>query len=111
MSTSRSAEILAGASDPPGHLWLAVHFSPSPSGRAAGFAFLKRKLLRKDRDPEVSEEAATAQREAITTYYPPSETVLDYLKEIRQPTLIVQGSTAVIAPTANSYILQHTLPT
>jgi pimeloyl-ACP methyl ester carboxylesterase len=76
MSTSRSAEIFAGAYDPPEHLWLAVHFSPSPSGRAAGFGFLKRKLLRKDRDPEVSEEAATAQREAITKYYTPTESVL-----------------------------------
>jgi pimeloyl-ACP methyl ester carboxylesterase len=39
MSTSRSAEIFAGAYDPPEHLWLAVHFSPSPSSRAAGLAF------------------------------------------------------------------------
>jgi pimeloyl-ACP methyl ester carboxylesterase len=110
MSASRSAEIFAGAYDPPEHLWLAVHFSPSPSGRAAGLAFLKRKLLRKDRDPEVSEEAATAQREAITKYYAPAESILDYLKAIRQPTLIVQGSNDVIVPTVNSYILQQNLP-
>jgi pimeloyl-ACP methyl ester carboxylesterase len=110
MSTSRTAEIFAGAYDPPEHLWLAVHFSPSPSGRAAGLAFLKRKLLRKDRDPEVSEEAATAQREAITKYYAPAESILDYLKAIRQPTLIVQGSNDVIVPTVNSYILQQNLP-
>ena len=110
MSTSRSAEIFAGAYDPPERLWLAVHFSPSPSGRAAGLAFLKRKLLRKDRDPEVSEEAATAQREALAKYYAPAESVLDYLKAIRQPTLIVQGSNDVIVPTVNSYILQQNLP-
>jgi pimeloyl-ACP methyl ester carboxylesterase len=110
MSTSKSAEIFAGAYDPPEHLWLAVHFSPSPSGRAAGFAFLKRKLLRKDRDPEVSDEAAAAQREAIGKYYAPAESVLDYLKEIRQPTLIVQGSNDVIVPTVNSYVLQQNLP-
>ena len=110
MSTSRSADIFAGAYDPPEHLWLAVHFSPSPSSRAAGLAFLKRKLLRKDRDPEVSEEAAAAQREAITKYYAPAESVLDYLKDIRQPTLIVQGSNDVIIPTVNSYLLQQSLP-
>src|ERR1700735_3957385 len=92
MSTSRTAEVFGGAYDPPEHLWLAVHFSPSPSGRAAGLAFLKRKLLRKDRDLEASEEAAMAQREAITKYYAPAESVLDYLKDIRQPTLVVQGS-------------------
>ena len=110
MSTSKSAEIFAGAYDPPEHLWLAVHFSPSPSGRAAGLAFLKRKLLRKDRDPEVSDEAAAAQREAITKYYAPAAGALNYLKEIRQPTLIVQGSNDVIVPTVNSYILQQNLP-
>jgi pimeloyl-ACP methyl ester carboxylesterase len=110
MSMSKSAEIFAGAYDPPENLWLAVHFSPSPSGRAAGLAFLKRKLLRQDRDPEVSEEAAAAQREAISKYYAPAESVLDYLKEIRQPTLIVQGSNDVIVPTVNSYVLQQNLP-
>jgi pimeloyl-ACP methyl ester carboxylesterase len=110
MSTSRSAEIFAGAYDPPEHLWLAVHFSPSPSSRAAGLAFLKRKLLRGDRDPEVSEAAAAAQREAIGKYIAPAENVLGYLKDIRQPTLVVQGSNDVIIPTVNSYILQQNLP-
>ena len=110
MSTSKSAEIFAGAYDPPEHLWLAVHFSPSPSGRAAGLAFLKRKLLRQGRDPEVSEEAAAAQREAIGKYIAPAESVLAYLKDIRQPTLIVQGSNDVIIPTVNSYVLQQNLP-
>ena len=110
MSTSRSADIFAGAYDPPEHLWLAVHFSPSPSSRAAGLAFLKRKLLRTDRDPEVSEEAGAAQREAIGKYIAPAESVLDYLKDIRQPTLIVQGSNDVIIPTVNSYLLQQNLP-
>jgi pimeloyl-ACP methyl ester carboxylesterase len=110
MSTSKSAEIFAGAYDPPEHLWLAVHFSPSPSSRAAGLAFLKRKLLRQDCDPEVSAEAAAAQREAIGKYIAPAEGVLAYLKDIHQPTLIVQGSNDVIIPTVNSYILQQSLP-
>jgi len=110
MSVSRTAEIFCGTYDPPEHLWLAVHFSQSPSGRAAGLAFLKRKLLRKDRDLEVSEDAAIAQREAITKYYAPAENVLNYLKEIRQPTLIVQGSNDVIVPTVNSFVLQQNLP-
>lgn len=110
MSTSKSAEIFAGTYDPPEHLWLAVHFSPSASSRAAGLAFLQRKLRRKDRDPDVSEEAAAAQRKAIGKYTAPSENALDYLKKIRQPTLIVQGGNDVIIPTVNSYILQQNLP-
>ena len=109
-STSKSAEIFAGTYDPPEHLWLAVHFSPSPSSQAAGLAFLKRKLLREDRDPEVSAEAASAQREAIGKYFARGESILNYLHEIHQPTLIVQGSNDVIVPTVNSYVLQQNLP-
>jgi pimeloyl-ACP methyl ester carboxylesterase len=110
MSTSRIAEIFAGVYDPPEHLWLATHFSPSASSRAAGLAFLERKLAREDRDPELSEEAAAAQREAIGKYVAPAESVLDYLKDIRQPTLVVNASTDVMVPTVNSYILQQNLP-
>ena len=58
----------------------------------------------------MSDETAAAQREAIGKYYAPAENVLDYLKDIRQPTLIVQGSNDVIIPTVNSYILQQNLP-
>jgi pimeloyl-ACP methyl ester carboxylesterase len=49
-------------------------------------------------------EAAAAQREAINKYCAPAESVLDYLKDIRQPTLVVNGSTDVMVPTVNSYI-------
>jgi pimeloyl-ACP methyl ester carboxylesterase len=58
----------------------------------------------------VSEEAVAAQRETIGKYIAPGENVLSYLKDIRQPTLIVQGSNDVIVPTVNSYILQQNLP-
>ena len=58
----------------------------------------------------MSAEAAAAQREAIGKYIAPAEGVLAYLKDIHQPTLIVQGSNDVIIPTVNSYILQQSLP-
>ena len=110
MTASRSSEIFAGNYDPPEHLWLAVHFSPSEAGRAAGLAFLDRKSRRLDRDPEVSKQTVAAQREAIGKYVTPAEGVLDYLKSIRHPVLIVQGSNDVIIPTVHSYVLQQTLP-
>jgi pimeloyl-ACP methyl ester carboxylesterase len=110
MSTSKSAEIFAGIYDPPEHLWLAVHFSPSAAGQAAGLAFLERKLHRTDRDPEVSEDADARQREAIGNYIAGGESVQNHLKDIRLPTLIVQGSNDVIIPTMNSYVLQQKLP-
>jgi pimeloyl-ACP methyl ester carboxylesterase len=110
MSASKSAEIFARVYDPPEHLWLAVHFSPSTTGHAAGLAFLKRKLHRGDRDPEVSEDAAIRQREAIGVYVAGGESAQDYLRDIRLPTLVVQGNNDVIIPTINSYVLQQKLP-
>jgi pimeloyl-ACP methyl ester carboxylesterase len=110
MSASRSADIFAGVYDPAEHLWLAVHFSSSAAGRAAGLAFLERKLRRRDRDPEVSPGAAARQREAIGDYVAGGQSAQGHLRDIRVPTLIVQGSNDVIIPTINSYVLQQKLP-
>jgi pimeloyl-ACP methyl ester carboxylesterase len=110
MAASQSAEIFAAAYDPPEHLWLAVHFSPSAAGRAAGLAFLERKFLRTDRDVEVREEAAARQLEAIGDYIAGGEGAQGQLKDLRLPTLIVQGGHDVIIPTINSYVLQQKLP-
>ncbi len=110
MLASRSAEIFAGTYDPPEHLWLSVHFSPSETSQRAGLAFLERKLRRQDRDPEVSEQTAAAQGEAIGKWITPNDSALDYLERIKQPTLVVQGSNDVIIPTAHSFTLQQKLP-
>ncbi len=112
MSASRSTQIFAATYDPAEHLWLAVHFSPSEASQAAGLAFLERKLRRRDRDPLVSTQTVNAQRAAIGQYmaYRQQDHYLAYLKTIRQPTLIIQGSNDVIIPTFNSYMLQQTLP-
>lgn len=110
MAMSRSAEIFAGTYDPSEHLWLAVHFSSSEAGQVAGLAFLERKHRRTERDPEVSEDAASRQREAIANYTIGGDSVQHHLKDIRLPTLIVQGNNDVIFPTMNSYVLQQKLP-
>ena len=110
MSMSKSAEIFAGSYDPPEHLWLAVHFSPSAASRTAGIAFLERKHRRTDRDVEVTEAAAARQREAIGAYIAGGESAQNHLKDLRLPTLIVQGNNDVIIPTMNSYVLQQKLP-
>jgi pimeloyl-ACP methyl ester carboxylesterase len=110
MSASRSAAIFAGTYDEPEHVWLAVHFSPSAASRAAGLAFLERKLARKARDPEVSDAAAARQREAIGDYVAGGESAQGHLGDIRLPTLIVQGSNDRIIPTMNSFVLQQKLP-
>jgi pimeloyl-ACP methyl ester carboxylesterase len=110
MTASRSAEIFAARYDPPEHLWLAVHFKPTASSQRAGLAFLERKLRRRDRDPDVSLQTIAAQGEAIGKWITPDENALAYLKSIKQPTLIAQGSDDVIIPTLHSLTLQQNLP-
>lgn len=110
MAASQSKAIFSGTYDPPEHLWLSVHFSPSASSRHAGLAFLERKWERQDRDPEMTAEGIARQGEAIGKYVALGEHGLGYLKSIRQPTLVVQGSNDVIIPTHNSYVLQQNLP-
>ena len=109
--TEEAAEIFGATYDPPEELWLAVHFTPSETSRAAGREFLKRKHLRQEgRDPEVNEKVGPAQIEALIEYGKSYDGVMDYLKAIQQPTLIVQGHNDVIAPTINSWTMQQTMP-
>jgi pimeloyl-ACP methyl ester carboxylesterase len=58
----------------------------------------------------VNDKVAPAQRAAIAKWGAPRERPYDYLKAIRQPTLVVNGSDDVIIYTVNSYILQQNLP-
>jgi len=103
--------IFSAKYDPPEDLWLAVHFTPSASSQAAGRAFLKRKHLRtKDRDPEVNEKTGPAQVAAVVRYQEGYTGSYDFLRRIRQPTLVVNGSNDVIVRTVNSYILFQNLP-
>ncbi len=95
----------------PDDLWLRVHFTPTEASQAAGRGYLKRFRLRTEgRDPEVTEQAAAAQRAAIGRWGAKREGAWDYLKGIKQPTLVVNGSKDVIIYTVNSYILEQNLP-
>ena len=107
--TPEAQEIFGASYDEPDDLWLHVHFTQSEKSRAAGREFLKRFRIRtENRDPEVNEKVAPAQIEAIGKWGAPQEKSFEYLKSIRQPTLVV--STDVIFYTVNSYILQQNLP-
>jgi pimeloyl-ACP methyl ester carboxylesterase len=109
--TPEGKRIFGATYDPPDRLWLSVFFTPSSASQAAGREFLKRFRLRsKDRDPEVNDKVAPAQRAAIAKWAAPREHPYDYLKTMRQPTLIVNGSNDVIVYTVNSFILQQNLP-
>ena len=108
--TPEAQKIFSATYDPADHLWLAVHFTASKASQAAGHEFLKRLRLRsKDRDPDVNEKVAPAQIEAIGKWGA-AQKAFDYLKAIKQPTLVVNGSKDVIVYTVNSFILEQNLP-
>jgi len=108
--TPEAQKIFSATYDPADHLWLAVHFTASKASQAAGHEFLKRLRLRsKDRDPDVNEKVAPAQIEAIGKWGAPQKS-FDYLKAIKQPTLVINGSKDVIVYTVNSFILEQNLP-
>jgi pimeloyl-ACP methyl ester carboxylesterase len=95
----------------PDDMWLGVFFTPTETSQAAGREFLKRFRLRAaNRDPEVNEKVAPAQIEAISKWGAPREKPFEYLKSIRQPALVINGSNDVIIYTVNSFILQQNLP-
>src|SRR3979411_728777 len=83
----------------------------SKAGRAAGMEFLKRKHLRQEgRDPEVNDKVSPAQIEAMDKWDVQREGSYGYLKTIKQPTLVVNGSNDVLMPTVNSFIMQQNIP-
>jgi pimeloyl-ACP methyl ester carboxylesterase len=109
--TPEAQKIFGATYDDPDHLWLHVHFTQSGQSQTAGRKFLKRFRLRSEnRDPEVNEKVAPAQIEAIGKWGAPQEEPFEYLKSIRQPTLVVNGGQDVIIYSVNSFILQQHLP-
>jgi pimeloyl-ACP methyl ester carboxylesterase len=92
-------------------MWLPIFFSPTLESQTAGRRFLERRKGRtSDLDDPVSVETATAHRAAASAWGQPIDPSSGYLKKIRQPTLVVNGSNDIIVPTVNSYILQQHLP-
>src|SRR4029077_8704083 len=97
--------------NPPDDVWLAVKFSPSAAGQAAGREVLKRTRRRQEgRDPEVNDKVSPAQVEAIRKWGVQQKGASDYLKTIKQPTLVVNGSNDVNIPTVTSFIMQQGMP-
>src|SRR6202049_4912819 len=109
--TQAAGRLLGATYDPPENVWLAVKFSPSAAGQAAGREFLKRTHLRQEgRDPEVNDKVSPAQVEAMGKWGVQQKGSYDYLKMIKQPTLVVNGSNDVNIPTVNSFIMQQNIP-
>jgi pimeloyl-ACP methyl ester carboxylesterase len=109
--TPEAQRIFGATYKMPEEIWLKVHFTASEPSQAAGREFLKRFMRRtENRDPEVNEKVAPAQIEAIGRWGEQREGSYEYLKTIRQPTLVVNGDNDVIVYSINSWILQQNIP-
>jgi pimeloyl-ACP methyl ester carboxylesterase len=110
-SSSGEVAVFGGRYENPDHVWLGAFFTPSKRSQAAGHEYLKRFRLRADgRDPEVNEKVAPAQLEALNRWGTPRPSPYEYLKQISQPTLVVNGSNDVLVYSVNSFILQQNIP-
>src|SRR6202051_2691843 len=109
--TQAAGQLFGATYDPHENVGLAFKFSPSAAGQAAGREYLKRTHRRQEgRDPEVNDKVSPAQFEAIRNWGVKREGSNDYLKTIKQPTLVVNGSNDVNIPTVNSFIMQQNMP-
>lgn len=109
--TPEAEAILSKKYAVPDEVWLDMLFAPSATSQAAGRAFLNRQRTRKEnRDPLVNDNVAPAQLAALQQWGAPRQEPYAYLKNIKQPTLVVNGGGDVIIYTVNSFILQQELP-
>jgi pimeloyl-ACP methyl ester carboxylesterase len=109
--TPETAAVLGGTYNPPENLWLKVFFTDSEKSQAAGRAFLKRYLSRtENRDTPISDKVAPAQIAAVGEWGSQHGERFAYLKDIKQPTLVVSGNHDVIVYTVNSLYLVQNMP-
>src|ERR1700688_5038686 len=107
--TPETAASFAATYDPPENLWLKALFTDSEESQAAGRAFLKRYLTRtENRDAPVNDKVAPAQFAAIAEWGSASGERFAYLKNIKQPALVVGGNHDVdIYPVNSLYLVQN----
>ena len=88
--------------------FLYLFFSPTEAGQAAGKAFWDRRHQRKDDvDPPSSPQTMKAQRAAINAWREVRGERYSELKDITQPTLVVNGNHDIMIPTINAYTLSQ----
>ena len=88
-----------------------IFFTPSQASQAAGEAFVGRLMNRKeDLEPPSGQEVAQAQMAAFREWDRYSGERFEDLRNIRQPTLVVNGVRDAMIAVKNSYWLAENLP-
>jgi pimeloyl-ACP methyl ester carboxylesterase len=91
--------------------FLYLFFTQSEASQAAGKAFLSRRHLRtKDVDPESTPELMKAQVTLTIDWRAPRGERYADLKSIKQPTLVVNGTSDILIPSINAFNLSQNIP-
>ncbi|MBL0740713.1 alpha/beta fold hydrolase [Chryseolinea lacunae] len=109
--TQLESVISDGYKDGPANALVNLFFAKSAKSIEAGRAFMKRLQLRaNERDTPSTNETVGAQAKAIITFGYQKDDERKQLLAIKQPVLIVNGTTDLIVPTINSYVLSQYIP-
>lgn len=92
--------------------FLFLFFGRSEAAERAGRDFWDRRHLRADQDPPSSAEVAQAQTESLFDWLTPLsvDEPFAHLREIRQPTLVVNGTNDVMIASINSWHMSQHIP-
>ncbi len=92
--------------------FLFLFFGRSAAAKQAGREFWKRRHQRPDQDPPSSPAVIQAQIEANMYYLPKLDAAAPYahLREIKQPTFILNGVDDVMIPSINSWHMAQNIP-
>jgi pimeloyl-ACP methyl ester carboxylesterase len=89
---------------------LSLFFPPSPVGQSAGERYLRRMLMRGDREPATTQQTIQAQLAAIRAWGEANGEVFARLGRIEQPVLVVNGTHDIMIPSFNAYALSQQVP-
>ena len=92
--------------------FLYLFFGPSEAAKNAARAFWERRHQRKDQDPPSSPAVMHGQIEANVHYLPrlSEDDPFAHLRDIHQPTFILNGVNDVMIPTINSFYMARNIP-
>ncbi|HEY9049391.1 MAG TPA: alpha/beta hydrolase [Ohtaekwangia sp.] len=109
--TKLESVINEGYKDGPANALVNLFFTKSEASINAGKAFMARLQQRtNDRDTPSTNETIGAQAKAIITFGYQKDDEHKQLLAIRQPVLIVNGTSDLIVPSINSYVLSQYIP-
>lgn len=109
--TPETAAIFGASYKRSENLWLKVFITDSEHSQTSGHAFLKRYLSRtQNPDAPIDDKVAAAQIAAVGEWGTSNGERFGYLRNIKQPTLVVSGNHVVIVYTSNSLHLVQNMP-